>query len=156
MKKNRVFGYFLRDAWLNPLCNVSVSEDGIVQYRNEEEKTQQLQLEKRDVDRIKEIILEHSQILSYEDLEFPSVLDGVINLFDFRISNKRKVRLVAFNIGQVKNPNAHFMNGWMEESDLGETVTPVKAMEVVKTFEEIAAILVANGVDAKCLRLTYA
>lgn len=49
-----------------------------------------------------------------------------------------------------------FSKGLLEEGELDEIVVPVKAMEVVKTFEEIAATLVANGVDAKYLRLTYA
>ena len=49
-----------------------------------------------------------------------------------------------------------FSKGLLEKGEPDEIVVPVKAMEVVKTFEEIAATLVANGVDAKCLRLTYA
>ena len=64
--------------------------------------------------------------------------------------------MMAFNIGEVKTPGMSFSKGLLEKGEPGEIVVPVKAMEIVKTFEEIAATLVANGVDAKCLRLTYA
>ena len=79
-----------------------------------------------------------------------------MNFFDFEASDERKVNLMAFNIGEVKTPGMSFSKGLLEEGEPDEIVVPVKAMEVVKTFEEIAATLVANGVDAKYLRLTYA
>ena len=117
-----------------------------------------LQLEKAEVDKIKSIVSEHAHILDYDckELESPDVFDGVMNFFDFEASDGRKVNLMAFNIGEVKTPGMSFSKGLLEKGEPDEIVVPVKAMEVVKTFEEIAATLVANGVDAKCLRLTYA
>ena len=107
---------------------------------------------------IKSIVSEHTHILDYDskELESPDVFDGVMNFFDFEASDGRKVNLMAFNIGEVKTPGMSFSKGLLEKGEPDEIVVPVKAMEVVKTFEEIAATLVANGVDAKCLRLTYA
>ena len=145
MRENIVFDYLLANAWGLPLCRVSVSEDGFVQCQENRENTQGLQLEKAEVDKIKSIVSEHTHILDYDskELESPDVFDGVMNL-------------MAFNIGEVKTPGMSFSKGLLEEGELDEIVVPVKAMEVVKTFEEIAATLVANGVDAKYLRLTYA
>ena len=113
---------------------------------------------KAEVDKIKSIVSEHAHILDYDskELESPDVFDGVMNFFDFEASDGRKVNLMAFNIGEVKTPGMSFSKGLLEKGEPDEIVVPVKAMEVVKTFEEIAATLVANGVDAKCLRLTYA
>ena len=158
MRENIVFDYLLANAWGLPLCRVSVSEDGFVQYQENRENTQGLQLEKAEVDKIKSIVSEHAHILDYDskELESPDVFDGVMNFFDFEASDGRKVNLMAFNIGEVKTPGMSFSKGLLEEGEPDEIVVPVKAMEVVKTFEEIAATLVANGVDAKCLRLTYA
>ena len=66
------------------------------------------------------------------------------------------MNLLAFNIGEVKTPGMSVSKVLLEKVEPDEIVVPVKAMEVVKAFEEIAATLVANGVDAKCLRLPYA
>lgn len=166
MRENIVFDYLLANAWGLPLCRVSVSEDGFVQCQENRENTQGLQLEKAEVDKIKSIVSEHAHIfvsehahiLDYDskELESPDVFDGVMNFFDFEASDGRKVNLMAFNIGEVKTPGMSFSKGLLEKGEPDEIVVPVKAMEVVKTFEEIAATLVANGVDAKCLRLTYA
>lgn len=157
MNENIVFDYLLANAWGLPLCRVSVSEDGVVQCQENREDTQRLQLEKAEVERIKAIVSEHAQILDYDsrELEMPSVFDGVTNDFEFKSSDGRTVSLMAFNIDEVKNPNTHFSKGWMRESVPGEVVVPVKLREIVKTFEEIAAILIQHGVDANCLRLTY-
>ena len=148
MRENIVFDYLLANAWGLPLCRVSVSEDGFVQCQENRENTQGLQLEKAEVDKIKSIVSEHTHILDYDskELESPDVFDGVMNFFDFEASDGRK----------VNSPGMSFSKGLLEKGEPDEIVVPVKAMEVVKTFEEIAATLVANGVDAKCLRLTYA
>ena len=158
MKENIVFDYLLTNAWCLPLCRVSVSEDGMVQYQNGRDEEHSLKLEKVEIEKIKEIVSRHSQILDYksQELESPDVFDGVMNFFEVEASDGRKVHLMAFNIGEVKTTGMSFSKGLMEESKPDEVVVPVKAKEVVRTFEEIAAVLVANGVDTKCLRLTYA
>ena len=158
MRENIVFDYLLANAWGLPLCRVSVSEDGFVQCQEDRENTQGLQLKKAEVNKIKATVSEHAHILGYDskELESPNVFDGVMNFFDFKASDGRNVSLMAFNIGEANNPDMSFSKGLLEEKTPGEIVIPVKAMEVVKTFEEIAAVLVANGVDAKYLRLTYA
>ena len=158
MKESIVFDYLLTNAWGLPLCRVSVSEDGMVQYQNGRDEEHSLKLEKVEIEKIKEIVSRHSQILDYksQELESPDVLDGVMNFFDFKASDGRNVSLMAFNIGEANNPDMSFSKGLLEEKTPGEIVIPVKAREVVKAFEEIAAVLVANGVDAKYLRLTYA
>ena len=162
MRENIVFDYLLANAWGLPLCRIRVIKksypDGFVQCQENRENTQGLQLEKAEVDKIKSIVSEHTHILDYDskELESPDVFDGVMNFFDFEASDGRKVNLMAFNIGEVKTHGMSFSKGLLEEGEPDEIVVPVKAMEVVKTFEEIAATLVANGVDAKYLRLTYA
>ena len=104
MRENIVFDYLLANAWGLPLCRVSVSEDGFVQCQENRENTQGLQLEKAEVDKIKSIVSEHTNILDYDskELESPDVFDGVMNFFDFEASDGRKVNLMAFNIGEVK------------------------------------------------------
>lgn len=157
MRENIVFDYLLANAWGLPLCCVSVSEDGVVQCQENGEDTQSLQLEKAEVEKIKTIVSEHAQILDYDSkgLESPDVFDGVMNFFDFKATDGRTVHLMAFNIGEVNEPDMRFSKGLLEEKMPGEVVVPVKLREIVKTFEEIAAILIQHGVDANCLRLTY-
>lgn len=157
MRENIVFNYWLANAWGLPLCRVSVSEDGVVQCQENREDTQSLQLEKAEVEKIKAIVSEHAQILDYDSkkLESPDVFDGVMNFFDFKASDGRTVNLMAFNIGEVNDPDMRFSKGLLEEETPDEVVVPVKLREIVKTFEEIAAVLIRHGVDANCLRLTY-
>ena len=42
-----------------------------------------------------------------------------------------------------------------EQNESERHVAPLKAREVVNTFEEIAEVLIENGVDENCLRLEY-
>lgn len=155
-----LFKYRLTDAWCQPICKVSVSDRGIVRYQHDDKKSQKTHLHTESIEKIQSILTAHSNIYEYStfDLESPSIIDSVINHFYFAASNEKQVALTAFNIGEVQNPNAHFSEGFLslaEKKTAKRDIIPVKALEVVKAFDEIAAVLIENGVNPSCLRLTY-
>lgn len=62
----------------------------------------------------------------------------------------------ASNIGEVRDPDAHFslsLSDCLNEENADREVIPIKAMEVVKTFDEIAAVLVKAGVPKEYFSL---
>lgn len=160
MDKDILFRYSLTDAWASPLCDVSVSPKGEVQYREGQEEYEYCTLDVQSLEMIENTIETHSSILDYEsfELESPNVLDGVMNFFDFSTQEGKRVHLMAFNIGEVRNPNASFSEGllaWSKKETVKHNIVPVKAMNVIEAFDEIAKVLIKNGVSPKCLRLTY-
>ena len=160
VEENILFCYMLTDAWGLRLAKVTVFKDGKVQYKDGKRKESCCKLNEPSLKQIKEILKQHAVIFEYtsSEIEFPNILDGVMNFFTFATQEGESVELMAFNIGEVRNPKGHFLEGFMPTSEkniLNHDVVPVKAINVVKTFDEIAEILVKNGVDSKCLRLTY-
>ena len=83
--------------------------------------------------------------------------DGKVQYKD----GKRKESCCKLNVPSLKQieeilkQHAVIFEYTSSENILNHDVVPVKAINVVKTFDEIAEILVKNGVDSKCLRLTY-
>ena len=160
VEENILFCYMLTDAWGLRLAKVTVFKDGKVQYKDGKRKESCCKLNEPTLKQIEEILKQHAVIFEYtsSEIEFPNILDGVMNFFTFATQEGESVKLMAFNIGEVRNPKGHFLEGFMPTSEkniLNHDVVPIKAINVVKTFDEIAEILVKNGVDLKCLRLTY-
>lgn len=160
MDSNILFRYALTDAWCWRLCEVSVSKKGEVEYREEQHETRYCTLDAASLEMIKNIIETHSFVMDYKsfDLESPNCLDGVMNFFSFASKDERFVDLMAFNIGEVRNPAASFSGGLSnlsEEGAVEHDIVPVKALKLVEVFDKIAEVLIKNGVNSNCLRLTY-
>lgn len=160
VEENILFDYMLTDAWCVRLAKVTVFKNGKVQYKDGKHKVSCCELDEPSLKRIEDIIRQHAVIFEYtsSEIEFPNVLDGVMNFFTFATPEGKTVDLMTFNIGEVRNLNGYFSERSMptsEKNTLSYDIIPVKAINVVKTFDEIAEILVRNGIDSKCLRLTY-
>lgn len=158
--ENILFRYKLTDAWCTQLSKVTVFKNGKVRYKDGERKTRCCKLDALSLKGIEDIINRHSVI--FEDTSFeiesPSVMDGVMNFFDFATQEGNSVHLMASNIGEVRNPNAHFSEGLfspIKNHTANHDIIPAKAITVVKAFDEISEILVRSGVNSNCLRLTY-
>lgn len=156
-----VFDYRLKDAWCAPLARVTVSWNGTearVCYKNGNEKEKTRKLSEQAIREINEILEAHAVIFTYEEnrLEMDyGVLDGVINSFGFATLDGKSVRLYTNNIKTVRDPNAHFRKSWLftTPEEMDQDVEPVRAREVLQTFDAIAAILEKNGVPPECLRV---
>ena len=160
VEENILFCYMLTDAWCVQLAKVTAFKNGKVQYKDGKRKVSCCELDEPSLKQIEDILKQHAAIFEYtsSEIEFPDVLDGVMNFFTFATQEGESVELMAFNIGEVRNPKGHLCEGFMPTSEkytLNHDVVPVKAINVVKTFDEIAEILMKNGVDSKSLRLTY-
>lgn len=160
MEKSTIFHYRLTDAWVRPLCEISITKDGSkanANYKTRNGKEGKIELDDDVIQKINTIMEMHSKIFAYTDLEDPSdLLDGVINFFDFTTPNGESVHLAASNIKAVRDPDILFSPGYSECRDIEDAnrnVIPIRAMEVVSTFDEIAAVLVKNGVPQDCLLL---
>ena len=160
VKESILFRYELTDAWGMKLSKVTVLKNRKVMYKYGDSKTKSCKLDDLSFKQIEDIIKEHSVIFEYDsfEIESPTVMDGVMNFFTFTTQERMNVDLMTFNIGEVRNPNAHFfkgLNSSNKEDSLSYDIVPVKAKNIVGTFDEIVRVLVRNGVSSKCLRLTY-
>ena len=162
MSVSTIFSYRLKDAWGFPLCKVSVSVGGSksrVRYKIVNEKRHSRQLNDDVICEINAIMEAHPKIWTYDEfsLEVPSgLLDGVMNFFEFATLDGKSVHFFASNIGEVRDPDAHFslsLSDRLNEENADREVIPIKAMEVVKTFDEIAAVLVKAGVPKEYFSL---
>ncbi len=162
MESSTIFSYQLRDAWGYSLCNVSVSvgaSKARVRYKAINKKRYSRQLDDDIIYEINTIMERHPEIWTYNefDLEEPTgLLDGVMNFFEFATLDGKNVHFSTSNIGEIRNPNAHFSLNFFNCSsakDLMRNVIPTKALEVVKTFDEISAVLVRIGIPKECFLL---
>lgn len=78
----------------------------------------------------------HKDILEYNKIELPFVLDGVTNCFIFSNGTKRN-EFVAFNI-------------WTFKENYSKAP---KAKIVLSAFDKIANLLIQNGIDEKYFKL---
>ena len=114
MSVSTIFSYRLKDAWGFPLCKVSVSVGGSksrVRYKIVNEKRHSRQLNDDVICEINAIMEAHPKIWTYDEfsLEVPSgLLDGVMNFFEFATLDGKSVHFFASNIGEVRDPDAHF------------------------------------------------
>lgn len=160
MEKSTIFHYRLTDAWREPLCEISITKDNSkasANYKTRSEKEGKIELDDNVIQRINTVMEMHPKIFEFTDLEYPcDLFDGVMNFFDFTVPNGKSVHLSAFNIKTVRDPDMLFspsIREYCNGDDPERNVIPIKAMEVVSTFDEIAAVLVKNGVPKDCLLL---
>ncbi|WP_373245560.1 hypothetical protein [Lacrimispora indolis] len=150
MKGDVIFRYQLLTAWGSLICEtvVRVTNAGAVISNFADGKKKRLSVSMDVVEQIQNIVAKHEVVFVYNELEYPAMLDGVQQKFVFSIADRKK-RLTAWNIGKVHSPHAIFHDpGTLEKVD-----RPEKAMEVVRLFEEISAVLIRAGVNEQCLRL---
>ena len=118
-EENILFCYMLTDAWGLRLAKVTVFKDGKVQYKDGKRKESCCKLNEPSLKQIKEILKQHAVIFEYtsSEIEFPNILDGVMNFFTFATQEGESVELMAFNIGEVRNPKGYFLEGFMPTSE---------------------------------------
>lgn len=162
MGKKVVFHYELSNAWLLPICEISVIKtdtSASAQYKIGCEKEKNIGLDHTIIQEINAVMENHTGIFKYRlhELEDEADLfDGVVNYFEFAALDGKSAQFLTFNIGEIHNPKARFIPSILDCSCAEHTnrnVIPIKAMEVVKTFEEIASILIKNGVPKDCFLL---
>lgn len=160
MKEKRIFRYALADAWGDMISQVDVIEN------LEKENVRCLYFERNrsisdeantkidfftatisceDISKIKKAMYKHKDIFAFKEVEFPMILDGVINTFEFSLEKNLVNEIKAYNIWVFKEaPNIAFFE---------KPEPPYKGKEVVMVYDEISQILMDNGVNEKYLKL---
>lgn len=97
-EENILFCYMLTDAWGLRLAKVTVFKDGKVQYKDGKRKESCCKLNEPSLKQIKEILKQHAVIFEYtsSEIEFPNILDGVMNFFTFATQGRRECRTDGF------------------------------------------------------------
>ena len=106
--ENILFRYKLTDAWCTQLSKVTVFKNGKVRYKDGERKTRCCKLDALSLKGIEDIINRHSVI--FEDTSFeiesPSVMDGVMNFFDFATQDRKSTRLNSSHSRKSRMPSS--------------------------------------------------
>lgn len=157
VKERRIFRYTLADAWEYTISQVDVMEGvekGNVRclyfntpgmHADTNVDSLIITISQNYIDMIKNAMLSHLDVCRYKEIEFPMVLDGFINTFEFAPKESFSNIITVFNIfafrdaanvGIVGNP-------------------PYKGKKVLKLYDDISKILSDNGVDQKYLSLDY-
>ena len=151
MKGNVIFRYQLLTAWESLICETVVRKTdagAVISSFADGKKQKQLSAGIDVVEYIQKIVSAHEVVFTYNDLEYPAMLDGVQQRFVFSTENRMK-RLAAWNIGKVHSPHAVF-----HDPEIFEKVDrPERALEVVRLFEKASEVLIKAGVNEQCLRL---
>ena len=156
-KERRIFRYTRADAWETTISQVDVMEGvekGTVRclyfvtprlHANTIVDSCTITISQNHIDMIRDAMLTRLEVCKYKEIEFPVVLDGFINTFEFAPEESFSNIITVFNIfafrdaanvGIVGNP-------------------PYKGTEVLKLYDYISKILSDNGVDQKYLSLDY-
>lgn len=155
IEERRIFRYRRADAWENTISQVDVIEGvekGNVRCLyfdtprlHAETKVDScfITISQHCIEMIKNTMLNNLDIYKYEDIEFPFVLDGFINTFEFAPKDLLFHTITAFNISA-------FRDG-ADVAILG--TPPYKGKEILKVYDNISKILLDNGVSQKYLTL---
>lgn len=160
VKEKRIFRYELADAWGDTISQVDVIENlekGNVRClyfeRNssiDDEANTKIDfftatISCEDISKIKKAMHKHKDIFSFKEVEIPTVLDGVINTFEFILEKNL--------INEIKAYNIWVFNEAADVAFFGKPEPPYKGKEVVMVYNEISQILMDNGVNEKYLKL---
>lgn len=85
----------------------------------------------------------HLDVCKYNEIEFPMVLDGFINTFEFAPDESFSNTITVFNIFAFRDE--------VDVAIIGNP--PYKGKEVLKLYDDISKILLGNGVSQKYLAL---
>lgn len=95
------------------------------------------------IDMIKNTMLAHLDVCRYTEIEFPMVLDGFINTFEFAPEESFSNIITVFNIFAFR-----------DEANVGIVGNPpYKGKAVLDLYDDISNILLKNGVSQKYLAL---
>ena len=155
MKDTRIFRYVLEDAWGRMISQLDVIKTdeagearGLYFDRRSSENgdtvadSQRILLSSSDTEQIINIIEDHKEISEYRSLEFPHVLDGFINRFEFTINENIHV-ISGFNVW------AFLDNRYLQI----EGNPPTKGRNILDIFSSIITILEKNGMKREYLQL---
>lgn len=158
--ERRIFRYTLADAWENMISQVEVLEEiedknvrclyfdrphGLARRDNTNIDSFITTIKQEDIGLIKYAMRSHIDIFQYREIEFPAVLDGVINTFEFILDEKLKNTITAYNIWAFER-----------KANVGITgIPPYRGSTVLQVFDEITKVLLDNGIDPKYIRTNY-
>lgn len=167
MKEKRIFRYVLADAWKNMISQVDVielPEGGTVRCIDYDEKECltygantkadffATAISCEEIDKIEKVMYDHKNIFAFKEVEFPVILDGVINTFEF-VSDKNFANVIkAYNIWAIKEETDVAFFEMLRLSDKGSAI-PYKGKEIVIVYDKISKILMENGVSERYLKL---
>lgn len=145
------FMYTLFNAWAWPLADITVfqTDKFFVEYEihtagNREPQAGSIEISDSTMDKIK-VILSNKRLYEIEKLEDPYTTVGV-NIFDGYL------HYFYFNNGEqnivLQEGNIAFCRGQYEKC-------PNTAL-VIDILEELGKVLIPEGVDEKCFKLTWA
>ena len=157
VKERRIFRYTRADAWEYEISQVDVMEgvkEGNVRclyfdtpgpHADTSVDSCMTTISQQHIDMIKNAMLSHLDVCSYEKIEFPVVLDGFINTFEFAPEESFSNIITVFNIFAFRDD--------VDVAIVGSP--PYKGKEVLKLYDDISKILSDNGVNQKYLSLDY-
>ena len=157
-EERRIFRYTLADAWEEMISQVEVLEGtedknvrciyfdrprSLTREGNTNVDSFFTTISQKDIHAIKNAMHSHIDIFQYKEIEFPTVLDGFINTFEFILDENFANTIFAYNIWAFRG-----------DANVGIIGTPpYKGSAVLQLFDEITKILLDNGVNPKYLRL---
>lgn len=155
IEERRIFRYTRADAWEYTISQVDVMEGvekGNVRclYFNTPGMHADtivdscfLTVSQECIDQIRNVMLNHLGICRYDKIEFPAVLDGFINTFEFAPDKSFSNIITVFNISAFRDgANVAIVGN-----------PPYKGKAVLDLFDEISNILLDHGVSKKYLAL---
>lgn len=154
-KERRIFRYTLTDAWETTISQVDVMEDvekGNVRclyfntpglHANTIIDSCTVTISQNHIDMIRNAMLTRLDVCKYKEIEFPMVLDGFINTFEFAPEESFSNTITVFNISAFKDDVDVAING----------NPPYRGKEVLQLYDEISKILLDNGISRKYLSL---
>lgn len=154
-KERRIFRYTLTDAWETTISQVDVMEDvekGNVRclyfntpglHANTIIDSCTVTISQNHIDMIRNAMLTRLDVCKYKEIEFPMVLDGFINTFEFAPDESFSNTITVFNISAFRDD--------VDVAIIGNP--PYKGKEVLQLYDEISKILLDNGISRKYLSL---
>ena len=154
-KERRIFRYTRSDAWETIISQVDVIEGvkkGNVRclyfaapglHANTIVDSCTITVTQNHIDLIRNVMLSRLDVCKYKEIEFPVVLDGFINTFEFAPEESFSNTITVFNISAFRDD--------ADVAIIGNP--PYKGKEVLKLYDDISKILSDNGVSQKYLAL---
>jgi hypothetical protein len=149
-KERRIFRYTRADAWETDV--MEGVEKGNVRclyfvtprlHANTIVDSCTITISQNHIDMIRDAMLTRLKVCKYKEIEFPVVLDGFINTFEFAPEESFSNIITVFNISAFRDD--------VDVAIIGNP--PYRGKEVLKLYDDISKILSDNGVSQKYLAL---
>ena len=156
--ERRIFRYTFADAWNDMISQVEIlngienknlrclyfdKSHNLLHGGNTNVDFFSTTISHRDIDAIKHAMQSRIEIFEYKEIEFPMIIDGVINTFEFMLNENLTNTITAYNIWAFReNVGVGIKGSW-----------PYKGTIVLELFDEISKILLDNGVDSKYIQI---